>query len=171
MNPARIHKTRKNGFVLLEVILSVMILGIAIAALLRSFTVSLASARKAQIVTTATLLAQQILEEYEVIPPESDHMEGSFGSAEESFDQDMAAREMKQFQNYYYRVDVEEVPVEYEDITYMTRDSELDILKKISITIIYDDGHLKRFTPVRVETYLTATEKFSYTSRSENRLY
>ena len=39
-----------------------MILGIAIAALMRSFTTSLATVRKAQIVTTSCLLAQQVLE-------------------------------------------------------------------------------------------------------------
>ena len=55
------NKSAHTAFILLEVVLSIMILGVAIAALMRSFTVSLATARKTQVVTTACLLAQLVL--------------------------------------------------------------------------------------------------------------
>lgn|GEM_PF-570037 len=168
----RRHEIRQSGFVLLEVILSVLILGIAIGAFMRSFTVSLATARRAQIITTASLLAQQVMEEYEVIPPEGNHEEGTFVGDENSYSEnDMPDAEARQYKNYYWSVDVEEVPVEYQDLTFDGDLGDFENLTKVSVTIIYDDKHLKRFTPIRAVTYLTNAEKFTYTSKMENRLY
>lgn len=162
-----------SGFILLEVILSMMILGIAIAALMRSFTTSLATVRKAQILTTSCLLAQQILEEYEVIPPQEDHMEGNFSSPAE--DQGYYKSDEKPtsdpYKYYYWIVDVEDVEVDYPDFSLKGDSDELENLTRISVTILYDDGRLKQFTPVRVETYLTTVEKFTYNSKKENKLY
>jgi type II secretory pathway pseudopilin PulG len=160
------------GFILLEVILCMMILGIAIAALMRSFTTSLATVRKAQIVTTACLLAQQILEEYEVIPPQGDHLEGNFSSTEEGEDISSDGKPASDpYKYFYWVVDLEDVPVEYPDFSLKGERDELENLTKITVTILYDDGRLKQFTPVRVETYLTTTEKFTYNSKRENKLY
>jgi len=163
----------RAGFVLLEVILSIIILGIAVSAFLRSFTVSLAAAKKAQIVTTACLLCQQVIEEYEVIPPQDDHSEGTFGTSSDELylGSDYKNKGTTTFENYYWVVDVEDVEVEYPDITFESSDEEYDMLTKITVSIIYDDGRLKRFTPVTVETYLTNTEKFTYASKKENKLY
>jgi type II secretory pathway pseudopilin PulG len=170
------HKNHRRikrgiGFILLEVILSMMILGIAIAALMRSFTTSLATVRKAQIVTTACLLAQQKLEEYEVIPPQGDHDEGYFTSSEEGDYSTVGKPVSDPYRNYYFIVDLEEVEVDYPDFSLKGDSDEMENLTKITITIVYDDKRLKHFTPVRVETYLTTTEKFTYNSRKENKLY
>lgn len=165
---------KTKAFVLLEVMLSIVILGVAIAALMRSFTVSIAATRKAQIITTATLLAQQILEEYEVAPPQEDHMEGVFGSSEDDYEYDEKAlldKETRQYKSYSWVVDVEEVEVEYEDIAFEGGRDELENLTMITVNIIYNDGRLKRFTPVKVQTYLTNAEKFTYSSKKENQLY
>ena len=170
------HARREKGiygFILLEVILSMMILGIAIAALMRSFTTSLATVRKAQIVTTACLLAQQVLEEYEVIPPQDDHMEGNFAfpAGEDGYYMREEKPTSDPYKYYYWIVDVEEVEVEYPDFSLKGESDELENLTKITVAILYDDGRLKQFTPVRVETYLTTTEKFTYNSKKENKLY
>ena len=174
-NHMRIGEIRlgKNGFVLLEVILSVVILGVAVAAILRSFTVSLATARKAQIVTTSCLLAQQVLEEYEVVPPQENHVEGAFGAIEEdAYNSDGTVNELpSKYKNYYWVVDVEEEELDYPDVSFEGEREEFENLTKLSVTIVYDDGRLKRFTPVRMETYLTNTEKFTYTSKKDNMLY
>lgn len=168
----RNHKIRQSGFILLEVVLSVLILGVAIGAFMRSFTVSLATARRAQIITTASLLAQQVMEEYEVIPPQGNHEEGTFGGEESSYSEDgLPDAEAGQYKNYYWSVDVEEVSVEYPDLTFDGDLKDLESLTKVSVTIIYDDKHLKRFTPIRAVTYLTNAEKFTNTSKRENKLY
>jgi len=162
-----------KSFILLEVIVSLMILGVAIAALLRCFTLSLASARKAQIITTACLLAQQILDEYEVVPPQDNHAEGNFAPLDENPapGQESAASSSSMLKRFYWTADVEEVEVDYPDFTLESEHEEFENLTKLTVTIIYDDGRLKRFTPVRVQTYLTNTEKFTYSSKNENKLY
>lgn len=165
-------RPRKKGFVLLEVILSVVILGVAVAAILRSFTVSLATARRTQIVTTSCLLAQQVLEEYEVAPPQEDHAEGAFGAPEDAYDYDgMVDESSPKYKNYYWVVDVEEEEIDYPDVSFEGEKEEFENLTKLTVTIIYDDGRLRRFTPVHMETYLTNTEKFTYTSKKDNMLY
>jgi hypothetical protein len=168
----RNHKIRQSGFVLLEVVLSVLILGIAIGAFMRSFTVSLATARRAQIITTASLLAQQVMEEYEVIPPQGNHEEGTFGGEENSYSEDgLPDAEAGQYKNYYWSVDVEEMPVEYQDLSFDGDLKDFESLTKVAVTIIYDDKHLKRFIPIRAVTYLTNAEKFTSASKKENKLY
>jgi type II secretory pathway pseudopilin PulG len=162
------------AFILLEVIISMMIISIAIAALLRSFTVSLASARKTQIVTTACLLAQQILEEYEVVPPQGDHDEGKFDSpdSDEAWEVDGSAYNKRNpFRFYYWTVDVVEEEIDYPDVSFEGEIEEFENLLKLIVTIRYDDGRLKKFTPVKIETYLTTAEKFTYSSKKDNNLY
>ncbi len=166
-------RRRKSAFALLEVIISMVILGVAIAAIMRSFTVSLAAAKKAQIVTTASLLAQQILDEYEVVPPQNDHDEGTFGSLDDASDNAGGSSDEQSgpYKNYYWITDVEEIKIDYPDISFEGDIKDFEDLTKLTITIVYDDGHLKRFTPVHLETYLTNAEKFTYTSRRENKIY
>lgn len=167
----RSGKSARRGFVLLEVILSIVILGLAMAAVLRSFTLSLSAARKAQVVTKACFLAEQILEEYEVIPPQGDHAEGDFseGIEEDYSSEDEAGTEM--YRNYYWTMDAEEVEVDYEDISFERDREEFEALTKVTVTIIYDNNRQKRFTPVRIETYLSNADKFTYMSRKENHIY
>lgn len=141
-------------------------------AFLRSFTVSLNTARKAQIITTATLLAQQVLEEYEVIPPQGNHEEGSFVGNQEDYDEDNSPNiEKAQYKNYYWTVDMEEVRVEYPDASFEGDTKDFENLTKMTVTIIYDDKKLRQFTPIKVVTYLTNAEKFTNNSKKENKLY
>jgi len=172
-----IHRTgsvsfrRRSAFVLLEAIISIMILGVAIAALLRSFTVSLATVRRSQIVTTSCLLGQQVLEEFEVVPPQGDHDEGKFLSPEQGEYETDETGDRGKYRNYYWEVDIEEEEVDYPDVSFEGEIDEFETLTRIKLTIIYDDKKMKRFTPVHIETYLTNTEKFTYTSKRENKQY
>jgi len=162
-----------KSYILLEVIVSMAILGVAIAALLRSFTVSLASAKRAQIITIACLLSQQVIDEFEVVPPQDAHAEGNFIPPEADISQGEGspARSSSLLKYFYWTVDVEEVEVDYPDFTFEGEHEEFENLTKMIVTIIYDDGRLRRFTPVRVETYLTSTEKFTFSSKNDNKLF
>jgi type II secretory pathway pseudopilin PulG len=162
----------ERGFVLLEVILCILILGLSMGAFLRSFTVSLNTARKSQILTTATLLAQQVLEEYEVIPPQGNHEEGSFVGNEDDYDEDnLPNLEKAQYKNYYWSVDMEEIRVEYPDASFEGDTKDFENLTKMTVSIIYNDKNLRHFTPIKVTTYLTNAEKFTNNSKRENKLY
>ncbi|HQH12486.1 MAG TPA: type II secretion system protein [Candidatus Sumerlaeota bacterium] len=161
-----------RGFVLLEVILCILILGLSMGAFLRSFTVSLNTARKSQILTTATLLAQQVLEEYEVIPPQGNHEEGSFVGNEGDYDEDNFPNlEKAQYKNYYWSVDMEEILVEYPDASFEGDTKDFENLTKMTVSIIYNDKNLRHFIPIKVTTYLTNAEKFTNNSKRENKLY
>jgi hypothetical protein len=167
------QKRPSLSYILLEVIVSMVILGVAIAALLRSFTVSLASAKRAQIITIACLLAQQVLDEFEVVPPQDSHAEGNFLPDEPGGYQGEGspARSSSMLKYFYFTVDVEEEEVDYPDMTLEGELEEFENLTKMAVAIIYDDGRLKRFTPVKVETYLTSTEKFTFSSKNDNKLF
>jgi type II secretion system protein I len=71
---------RTSGFVLLEVLLSLMILGIAVAAFMRSFTQSLAAAKRIEVQSQAALLARKLMDQMEMTPPADGSSDGDFGT-------------------------------------------------------------------------------------------
>ncbi len=146
----------KYSFILLEVIVSLVILSLTIATFMRSFAVSLGSIKKAEIVTQATFLANRLLDEYEIEPPELDESEGDFG---------------EKYPFFQWTTSVEDIEVEYKDIPLEDVVDDFEILTKITISIYYDDGRLRTFRACKVATYLTGLEKFTHESRKQNRLY
>jgi len=146
----------KYSFILLEVIVSLVILSLTIATFMRSFAVSLGSIKKAEIVTKATFLANRLLDEYEIEPPELDESEGDFG---------------EEYPYFQWTTSVEDVEVEYEDIPLEDVVDEFERLTKITISVYYDDGRLRTFRACKVATYLTGLEKFTHESKKQNKLY
>ncbi len=146
----------KYSFILLEVIVSLVILSLTIATFMRSFAVSLGSIKKAEIVTHATFLANRLIDEYEIEPPELDESEGDFG---------------EEYPYFQWTTSVEDVEVEYEDIPFEDVVDEFERLTKITISIYYDDGRLRTFRACKVTTYLTGLEKFTHESKKQNMLY
>jgi hypothetical protein len=157
---AREHHTsslvRKQSFILLEVIVSLVILSLTIATFMRSFAISLGSIKKAEIVTKATFLAYRLLDEYEIELPELDESEGDFG---------------EEYPYFQWVTSVEDVEVEYEDIPLEDVVDQFEELTKITVLVYYDDGRLRTFQACKVTTYLTGLEKFTHASKKENRLY
>ncbi len=90
----------RRGFVLLEVIISLTILAVTVAAVLRSFSQSLSALRILEVQTQAEFFAQQLLDEFEINPPRE-------GVTEMGFGDDYAA--------YSYVVDVEYIAPDYDD--------------------------------------------------------
>lgn len=159
MNPARdntlragrrrLHRARR-AFVLLEVIVSLAILGFAVGALMRSFTLSMGQAQRMQIQTQATFLAQQLLDEFEIFTPRQGKTEGGFGDdlAEFSY-----AVEMKYVFPKYRKVD----------------DSGVDryfATKRYHLEVYYQkDNRSKRITAVVLDTAVVGFEKFSFQTK------
>lgn len=146
----------KSGFILLEVIVSLVILSLTIATFMRSFAVSLGSIKKSEIVNQAMFFAHRLLDEYEVEPPELDESEGDFG---------------EEYPYFSWTTSVEDVKVDYEDIPLEDVVDQFDDLTKITISVYYDDGRLRKFLACQVTTYLTGLEIFSHECKKENRLY
>ena len=155
-NITLIPQNARRAFVLLEVVVSLTLLGLALAAVMRSFTLSLASARQNEIVTTAGFLAQRMLDEYEVIPPDTDSAEGDFGEA---------------YPHYYWRIDIEEERLKYRGSMGGSAGRDLESLRIMTLEILYNDGRYRSFRPVHLVTALSGLERFSYESLQDNQLF
>jgi type II secretory pathway pseudopilin PulG len=147
---------RRRGFILLEVIISMIILAVTIAAIMRSFTVSLASIRKSEVTTTAAFLAQQLLDQYEVQAPEQASLEGDFGDV---------------YPNFHYITRFDDIDVKYKDVSLESLIQDFVTLRQVTIDVYYDDRRIKRFRPIHLVTYLMGDEKFTYQSKMMNKLY
>lgn len=141
---------RTNGFVLLEVLLSLMILGIAVAAFMRSFTQSLAAAKRIEVQSQAALLARKLMDQMEMTPPADGSSDGDFGT---------------NYPAYTYRV-----TMEYEEPNYGKLDGDDGIeqyyaMRQVEIEINYDDKVHTPFQALRMTTALSGFEKFTYQSK------
>ena len=150
------HNTSKEGFVLLEVVACLIILSVAISAFLRSFSVSIKTIRNAEIVTQASMLAQQLMDEFEIVPPQEGTTSQGFG---------------EEHPNFYYVVESEILELDYEGLDLEEDIEEFEPLQQVSISIYYDDGQTRKFRPIQLTCYLTGLEKFSYACKRENQLY
>jgi prepilin-type N-terminal cleavage/methylation domain-containing protein len=79
MRPVGISRS-SDGFALLEVLVSLVILGISVAAVMQSFTVSMKAIRRNDEVTKACMLAETLIQDLNVQPPTSRFINGNFES-------------------------------------------------------------------------------------------
>ena len=140
------------GFVLLEVLLSLTILAIAVAAFMRSFTSSLQATSLMEVRTQAIFFADQLMDEFEIFPPASNEQtEGGFGDA---------------YAEFSWWVDVEIV-----DPRYRLRDEPDGIdqyfaMRNYTLEIRYDDGTKEDGTSaLRLDSAIIGFEKFSQQSK------
>ena len=130
----RLNK-KESGFTLLEITVAMAIIAIALTAMLSSQSQSLSLANEAKFSTTATLLAQSKIAEFETVKPEdlvSDS--GDFG---------------EDFPNYRWEMNVS-------DITIPEAEKSSEYLKQLDLKISWGDVeqyqyHLRliRFFPKR----------------------
>lgn len=135
-----------RGFVLLEVIVSLTILGVAVAALMRSFTQSFRAAKIMEIQTQASFLAQQLMDEFEVYPPAERSADAGFGDS---------------YPNYWYRVKKEYVTPHYRLPGGKNDIDRFFATRMLTIEIHYQDATIKDFVATRVNTAIVGFEKFS----------
>ena len=123
----------QSGFTLLEVMIAIAIIAITLVAVFGSQSQSLSLANEAKFSTTAALLAQNKMAEFEAVNPEdltSDS--GDFG---------------ENFPNYSWNLTVS-------DVSFLGADEVLDYLKRIDLSIFYGEHsqyqyslRLYRFVP------------------------
>ena len=149
-----------RGFALLEVMVSLTILGIAVASLMQSFAVSLAAIRRNEITTQACALADTLLQNLETEPPL-----GKRGTEHGTF-------EAEGYPKYSW-----ELRYEREEQKYRRKNKssgqydDLKDLHRVELTISYDDGRMKRFDPVKVATYLADLERYTQQAKQQNGLF
>ncbi len=152
---------RDRSFVLLEVTVALIILAVAMTGILRGFVIGLNSIRMNKIALSATLLAESMLEDFELEPPIEGRDEGEFAD-DDRFGED--------FKNFKWRYQVKEEEVDYDDIP---KDplQEPEPLYELELDIIYDDGRHQPFVPVSVTTYLLDTQLFSTDALQSSQLF
>ncbi len=149
-------KRQSRAFILLEVLVSLAIMGIALAMVMESFTTSMKGARNASAVTKASVLARDLIEQWELTPPEEEEKTGDFG---------------KDHPGYTYKVRYNKVELEYDDVD-PPEEGRLEYLRRITLDVYYKSNSSVT-TPKRVlhvETALTSGERFSEQSRKFNKI-
>ena len=143
--------SRRRGFVLLEVLITLVILGVSTAALMRSFTLSLKAARMMEVQTQSMFFAHQLLHEFELFPPDKEgKSEGGFGD---------------DYRFYSYRVEVTYVTPKYEKTDGMNGIEQYFSMRQVRIEIVYNDGEKAPYVPLSLDAAITGFEKFSLDSR------
>lgn len=142
-----------RAFVLLEVIVSLTILTITVTMSLRSFSQSLMAARQLEVKTQAGFFARQLLEEYEVNPPEPGKREGGFGD-------DYAA--------YTFRVEIDLEEPDYDRVSPPREVDKLFQMRMLEIEIFYDDGRLPSFRAAHIHSAIIGFERFDHLAKRQN---
>ena len=158
---ARIGRTRRRrSFVLMEVLVSVVILGIALAAVLRCCTNALKALSRDRTLAQAVLLAQGLIEDFEIEPPEEDAtIEGDFGP---------------DFPGFSYIAEFK-----FEKIDYRAVDMEIGLRRKefvpvcrLNLSIYYEPDNAREARRVLyIETALTALEKYASQTKVLNAMF
>lgn len=155
--PRRFGRTRRAaGFVLLEVLVSMVILGISVATMMRSFTMSLSALRTNQIVLQATVLCDQLVQDLELAPPERSGSDGTF--------------EEQGHPQFSWSVRYTEEEPRYRSATTKNK-VDLRPIRHATVKVYHDDGRRKRWAPVTVDVHLMPLERWSYQSKFFNELF
>ncbi len=152
-----LRRRHGGGFALLEVILSMVILGISVATLMRSFQLSLSALKKNRVVTQATVLADQLLQDLELDPSGRTTASGTF--------------EEQGYPQYSWSLRLTEEEPKYKGLRSSKNKVDMKTVRHAVIRITFDDGVSRRFTPLEVETYLLPLERWSYQSKFFNELF
>jgi len=150
------------GFILLEVMTAVVILGIACAVLIRSFIQSMHASRQVEITLRAGMLAQAVVETLDLFPPEEGKISGSFGE-----DPTFGAP----YQYYFYEMETEVDTIDYKDVEMEGMRRDFVPLRTVRLRIIYDDGRNRRFVPIDLKTCVIEDDPFSPATRRNYQLF
>ncbi len=153
---------RAGAFVLLEVMVAVVILGIAAAVSMRSFMLSMHATRELEISMRAGLLAQAMMESWDLAPPAEGKTEGSFGE-DPNYGKDYAF--------YFYKMEVEDDEVDYDDVSEEGIQREFVLLKKVHLEIYYDDQKNRQSRPLDIYTSVLGLDPISPQARQANQLF
>ena len=147
----------RRGFVLLEVIVSVAILGIAVSTILRSFTQSLEASRRSEIYSTSVMLAENLIEEVQISPPSVGKYKGKFGD---------------DYPGYSFLVVREDEDIKYDKAFGFREKEELYPLRRVHIEIFYENKKRKlSMRTLEIESAVLGLQKFSDEALKEYNLF
>jgi prepilin-type N-terminal cleavage/methylation domain-containing protein len=155
----------RRAFVLLEVMVAIVIIGVAMVALLRGFIVSLDQVKKIRLNEQAILLAKSVMDDLVLeLPPEGRH-EGSFA-------RDPRFRE--HFEGWHWRIEVEAREPRYSERPRGSMFQELEHVYYVHLQILKDEGESRTARTVRyidIYTILLEPDIFSSGALQQNQLF
>ncbi len=160
----------RRSFVLLDVILAIMILGVTVATALRAFHQSVTSVKRGEIMARAAMYAEAKLQEFDFTLAEAEdlpeHLEGRF-SAEFHYDDEETFADAESF---HWEAEFEEIEIDYPHVRLSDDDEErTQSLRLVTLRILYDDGARgwDTWAPLEVETCLLGNDRLSRASRQQ----
>lgn len=159
---------RRRCFVLLEVMVAIVIVGVAMVALMRGFIISMDSMIKIKMNEEAIYLAESMFDDLILEPPSEGKHEGSFGDD---------IRFGEKYKDWYWELEVEEEEPDYEERPRGTLLQDLEAMYIARLKIMHED----RFGPGRhdremrtylnLQTILMEPDVFSMDSLEGNQLF
>lgn len=170
MRSTALAAPRRRSFVLLEVTLSLIILAVAMAAVLRAFVIGFDSIKMNKVAMTASVLAETMLDDLEIVPPGEGKVTGRF---------DVDPRFGEGYERFSWERDVEIEEIDYDDMDMNDPLQDFEVLYRVHLRILYDTGRPTRgrrgatamFVPVDIHTYLVEATSFSDASIQGNQLF
>jgi prepilin-type N-terminal cleavage/methylation domain-containing protein len=136
-----------SGFALMEVLVSLVILGLTVAAVMQSFTMSVKAIRRNDMVTQACMLAETLIQDLNVQPPTTRFINGNF--------------EAMGFPQYSYEVETREEEPNARDAGAKTSIEGLRSLVICRMKIRYTDSQTRMSDVLSSTFLLMPIERFS----------
>ncbi|MGC8740136.1 MAG: type IV pilus modification PilV family protein [Candidatus Sumerlaeaceae bacterium] len=151
-------KRGNDGFLLLEVIVSLVILGIAVATIMRSFTVSMNAIRRIDITTQACVLAERFMQDLELEPGKARSGRGTF--------------EEEGYPDFSWELTVQDEEVRYKNLQTKVKTRDLRSVRHALLIISYQNATMRSPTQVlELHLYLPPIERFRFDSKFYNELF
>lgn len=155
----RLRCKKLSAFVLLEVLVSLAIMGVALSMVLRSFSLSMKASSQAKRTTIGVMLARSLIEEWEIVPPREGFTSGDFG---------------EKYPGYFYQCELQNLALDYPDASLHEETNALAQLPRVSLTVFFatererDRG--ERAQVIHLESALTGAERFNAMARVRNEI-
>jgi len=146
-----------RSFVLLEIVVAMVLLGIALTTMLRSYTMGLKALSYDQKLTQAVFLAQTVLDGLESEAPQEYYLDGDFAP---------------DYPDFSYTAEFEDVEIKYDTLEVRVRRNEFEPLRKVVVRIFHKPPQTGQpHQLVEVTTYLTGIEKYTQSAKQLNALF
>lgn len=151
----------RRGFVLLEVLVSIVIIAVAMVALLKGFVVALDTLKKIRLNETSVVLARTLMDDMILEPPDEGSFKGNFSDD---------GRFGENYKDWKWEMEVEADEPEYRKRPRGKLTQDLERVYTANLRIIHEDQFGAR-TMINLNTILMDQDIYSATAIQGNQLF
>lgn len=157
-------RARREGFILLEVLVAMVIVAVVFVAVLRGCYIALGMSKKVRVNEQAIFLAESLLADYELEAPIEDfEREGSFGDD---------PRYGEEFAAFSYRIEAEEEDIRYREKPKGKPKQDLEPVVRMTIDIFHQpQGRDEPQRLLTLNTYVLEPTIFTNEALQSNQLF